>query len=221
MGFLYVLQFGEELIFKIGFTTRSVELRVRELSTGSAFPLTLVAQFDLPRELIRQCEAFVHASLDHLRYRKGGQEFFRAEPKKTKEDFCLEVSDSVLRFELLTNQAARMSGVPLGDAEEAGEILSMARFPQEARELTQAVLRERSSIVAQTRQLDLRRKALEDALKTRFGAVDCLLDDEGSEVLRWEKTQQRHFDLARFRVEQPDLAQHYTETRSVRTLRFG
>lgn len=216
MAVLYVLRFGNEPIFKVGFTTRSVERRVRELSTGSARQLKTVAEFPVVQEVIRQCEAHVHAELDHLKHREGGQEFFRFEDQ---EKFCALVHDSIKTFVEMIEHTDSISQAPLGDFE--GSRLPVSSLPVETSEVIVNALRDRSALVAQMRLLELRRKALEDALRGRFGAVDSLLAKDGSELLRWEKTQQKHFDLNRFRAEQPALAEHYTETRTLRSLRFA
>ena len=76
-GCVYVLtNDGMEGMVKIGFTTRSAEVRARELST-TGVPMPFAVAFESERtRFFREIERAVHARLKDKRVRQG-REFFR------------------------------------------------------------------------------------------------------------------------------------------------
>lgn len=78
-GFVYILRprfqiEGQEVI-KIGMTTRSVQRRVKELSTGSHHGFDIV--YTIQVDNARWFEKTLHKRYEDFRCKGGGQEFFR------------------------------------------------------------------------------------------------------------------------------------------------
>jgi len=114
-GFIYILRprisiNGRDVI-KIGMTTRSVEARVRELTTGSmvSFETVYVLQVDDPRKLEKE----LHFRFRSYRVIGGGQEFFHVpaeqviiEIEKRATEVSRQRAQTVRNGEMATFKAA-------------------------------------------------------------------------------------------------------------------
>lgn len=104
-GWIYVLSsnlsFEGKPLLKIGFTTRSVERRMKELQTGSVGSLSI--EYIIQADDARQGEQLVHQRLAPFRVRiGGGKEFFSLEAEEAIriiKGIALEVSSDAVNEE--------------------------------------------------------------------------------------------------------------------------
>ncbi|MBN9590550.1 MAG: hypothetical protein BGN85_09185 [Alphaproteobacteria bacterium 64-11] len=103
-GFVYIIRPRQQLagdeVIKIGMTTRSIQRRVKELSTGSHAGFDVI--YSIRADNARQLESLLHRKFERFRVQGGGQEFFRLPASSVVceiERIALEVSSDRARSE--------------------------------------------------------------------------------------------------------------------------
>src|SRR5262245_57583150 len=83
MAFVYILRSGDDELFKIGRTRRAVQARIKQLSTGNPYELTV---FDvIETEYDGDCETYLHGRLRTKRLTGDAREFFAISPDELAE----------------------------------------------------------------------------------------------------------------------------------------
>jgi T5orf172 domain len=110
-GYVYVLEpnltIGEQRIVKIGYTTRSVAQRVRQLQTSS--PVAFSVAYSIHVENAKALERQLHNQFSHCRIRAGGgTEYFAAHPNEVIQAIE-KIAASVSRRRAQSALAAELS----------------------------------------------------------------------------------------------------------------
>jgi transcriptional regulator of heat shock response len=198
---VYVLQSGDENVFKIGKAV-DLERRMKNLATGNPHPLTLYRSIET--EHAAECETYLHHRLRSKRStRSDAKEFFDVEPSEL-EALLRDARAYVEDFLPRKAEAERLC-----HEQSDSRVIEPTETQQETyRRLLKA--REEHDALA------LECERLETELKLAIGTAAAM---DG--VASW-KTQTMHkFDSTRFSEEHPEMYEeflHETHTRVFRLL---
>lgn len=198
---LYMLRAGDSDRYKIGRTSVDAEDRRSGLSTGSAVPLVLIAQWAIP-DGAPAFEAEIHALFAANRlHDTDATEFF-------------EFRDSVMvrhiidrRLEQFTRQ--RSEAAALSGLEQTSD--DRVDPDDELDEWIAAYRRERAS----AKMTGVRLQALAHKIKQRIGeraGVGPGGRGRSRPMVTWKTQRKPGFDVKRFRAEHPELAAQYSTT---------
>lgn len=193
MGFVYIFQSGEEHLFKIGKTTKSVEERRKELATGNPKQLTIFDVFETPEHSLG--ERFLHKKFQHCRITGiDATEYFKIEPDALRAGIS-EVKLFLDEFIPIYEEAKQYS-----ETETNGKLKPADR---EALALYQQL----SEVRAQIDLLDFKKQLLESKLKRTIGNHDGI---EG--IATWKTMHIQRFDQTTFKKQHPEIWTAFVKT---------
>lgn len=199
MGYVYILQSGDDNLFKIGRTEHDVESRIRQLSTGNPHPLTA---FDvIETDYASKCESFLHNRLQAKRSRRSeAREFFELDPDELREAITLARA-------YVENDCPRHA-----EAERLSEAACEDRVVEPSQEALALYLR-LLEVRADHDSLSHEKERLETDLKLLIGTASEL-----SGLATWKAATQHRFDTESFERDEPDLYARYLH--EIRSRRF-
>ncbi len=201
MGYVYILQSGDDKLFKIGRTEHDIELRIKQLSTGNPQPLT---RFDvIETDYASKCETFLHNRLQAKRSRRSeANEFFELEP----DELAQHIRDA---RDYVENDLPKLAQVELlAEAECEDRWVS----PCDA---DTAIFQRLLEVRAAHETLAHEKERLETELKLIIGTAEGL---EG--LASWKAVEGHRFDGEAFKTDQPELYEQYSKPTRVRQLRL-
>ena len=201
MAHVYILQSGNENLFKIGRTDGDVEARIRQLATGNPYRLT---RFDvIETELDSLCETYLHRTLRSKRSLSSeAREFFSITPEE-----LMSVLSEAREFlaEFVANQA---EADRLAEEETDGVLLK----PGDAEwSIYKSLLVAREEEDAQRYQ----RQLIENRLKIAIGRAEGL---DG--IATWRTQAVERLDQVAFKTAEPEIFKKYVKTSRMRVLRL-
>jgi hypothetical protein len=190
MAFVYILRSGSEDLFKIGRTRGDLEARIKQLSTGNPYPLTVFDVIETDDDA--PCETYLHGSLRSRRCTESGaREFFSLTTTELEE--AIRDARRYLEEDLPKQKEADR----LAEEESDGRILRPGDEEWETyRGLLQACQDEH--------HICTHRARLENELKLTIGKADGL---DG--VATWKSHLVTRFDATAFKRAEPDLYQTF------------
>jgi hypothetical protein len=201
VAYVYILQSGNENLFKIGRTEGDVETRIRQLATGNPYRLT---RFDvIETEHDSLCETYLHRTLRSKRsLASEAREFFAIPPNELRAVLS-EAREFLAEF--VANQA---KADRLAEEETDGMLLR----PGDAEwSIYSSLLAAREEEDTQRYQ----RQLLENRLKIAIGRADGI---DG--IATWRSQTAERLDQIALRASEPDIFAKYVKTSRIRVLRL-
>jgi len=202
MAYVYVLRSGTENIFKIGRTTRDVDARIYQLSTGNPQPLTKYAVIETDYDTV--CEKYLHRRLCTKRINNGStqQEFFAIKPGEL--DPILDEASAYLRDSLPVILDAKTIAAQDSD----GSVKTPGNEEQ-------SIYQELLVLEEQSAKLDMRRDYLESRLKVAIGTAEVL---DGIAV--WKTQTSTRLDGSALKQQEPETFGRYLKESKSRPFRL-
>jgi Meiotically Up-regulated Gene 113 (MUG113) protein len=185
MACVYVLQHGEDNLFKIG-RAADLDKRMKALATGNPHPLTAYAVIET--EHPAACEAFMHHLVQSRRStRSDAKEFFDLEPTELDE-LVRDAQAFIKEYLPMKEEVERLAELPSDDS-----MLEPATEHGEIYERLLQARQERDKLNYECERLEAKLKL---AIRTAAGI-------EG--IATWKAHSTKRFDQEAFGNEYPDL----------------
>lgn len=200
MGTLYLLQAGDTDRYKIGRTAVAAADRVSGLSTGSAVPLVLVQQWEIP-DGVSAFETQIHAVFASRRlHDSDATEFFKFNPA-TINQLCDQITLRCIDFNADRVRTAEVSALEQTSDDNVDADPELTAWVADYR-----LLRSKAKV------LDARMHKLGLQIKERIGTragVASKSQGRSRPMVSWKTQRKPRFDLLRFKTEHPELVAQY------------